>query len=323
MITSLLRDAAGKITKTEAAAAIPDDPKAVLWVDFRDPSADEAEALKSVYGFNEFAVEYALGKLRHPKLEEYPGCLFVTMHAVTLELTKHTFVTHQISFFLGPNYLVSVHRDPVPSVGATRDEILESGQMRPTADLVMHGVLDQLVDNYTPIVELLERHINNAEELLLKTISRSAVNVIFELKRDVMRLRRVASLQREVMHRLSRDPTDLIPTEHQVYFRDLYDSVFHVYDLSNWHREMITGLLEVHLTSVSNRTNEIMRVLTIIAVVGMPLTLIAGIYGTNFSYVPFMKNAAGDPTTGFWYMIALMCAVTIATLTWFKIKKWF
>jgi len=323
MITSLLRDAAGKITKTETAEPVPADPKAVLWVDFRDPTPDEASALGSTYGFNQFAIDYALAKKRHPKIEEYAGHLFITMQAVTLELTKQTFATHQISFFLGPNYLVSVHGDPIPSVGATRNEILESGTTRPTADLVMHTVLDQLIDNYAPIVELLERHINNAEEILLKTISRSAVNVIFELKRDVMRLRRVASLQREVMHRLSRDPTDLIPPEHQIYFRDLYDSVFHVYDLSNWHREMITGLLEVHLTSVSNRTNEIMRVLTIIAVVGMPLTLIAGIYGTNFSHVPFMRNGDALPPHGFWTMIALMCAVTIATLTWFKIKKWF
>jgi magnesium transporter len=323
MITSLLRDATGKITKTETAQEIPADGKALLWVDFRAPSDDEQHVLRTRFGFNEFAVDYALATGRHPKLEPYPGHLFISVQAVTLDLTKHTFATHQISFFLGRNYLVTVHTDPVPSVAAVADEVLASDKMRPTADLVMHAVLDQLIDNYTPIVELLEHQINSAEETMLRSISRGAVSVIFELKRDVMRLRRVAAMQREVMHRLSRDPSDLIPAKHQVYFRDLYDSVFHVYDLSNWHREMITGLLEVHLTSISNRTNEIMRILTIIAVVGMPLTLIAGIYGTNFSYVPFMKHAHGDPTTGFWYMIALMCAVTIATLTWFKIKKWF
>ncbi|MBN1917284.1 MAG: magnesium/cobalt transporter CorA [Verrucomicrobia bacterium] len=329
MITSLLRDATGRVTKGDAPEAPPADANAVLWVDLRNPTPDEADALRTVYGFNEFAVEDALGTESHPKIESYDeprsgrGCLFLTVEAVTLDLTDHTFATHQVSFFLGRNYLVSVHTDSIPSVDAVRDEAIASGRMRPSSDLVMHAVLDQLVDNYKPIIELLERHINNAEDVLLRSTSRSAVNVIFELKRDIMRLRRTAALQREVMHRLSRDPSELIPPKNQLYFRDLYDSVFHVYELSNWHREMITGLLEVHLTSISNRTNEIMRILTIIAVVGMPLTLIAGIFGTNFSYVPFMKDHATEPTTGFWYMVALMCAVTIATLTWFKVKKWF
>ncbi len=323
MITSLLRDPSGKVAKTDATEPVPADPNAVLWVDVRGPTPDEEKLLRTRYGFNDFSVDYALSPRRHPKLEEYRDYLFITVQAVTLDLTKKTFATHQISFFLGPNYLVTVHKDPIRSVGVVRDEIVESGRMRASADLVLHAVLDQLVENYTPIVELLERHINNAEDVLLRTVSRGAVGMIFELKRDVMRLRRVASLQREIMHRLSRDPSDLIPAEHQVFFRDLYDSVFHVYELSNWHREMITGLLEVHLTSISNRTNEIMRILTIIAVVGMPLTLIAGIFGTNFIVVPFMRSGDLMPRYGFWLMLGLMALVTAATLTWFKIKKWF
>jgi magnesium transporter len=323
VITSLLRDPSGNVTRTERAEPIPKDKATILWVDFRQPTPDEANTLRSKYGFNEFAVDYALDPRRQPKLDQYGSYLFITVQAVTLSLEQHTFATHQISFFLGPNYVVSVHTDPIASVGAVRDEILDSGRMRASADLVLHAVLDQLIDNYAPIVELLERHINNAEDVLLRSVSRRAVGMIFELKRDVMRLRRVTSIQREVMHRLSRDPSDFIPVENQVFFRDLYDSVFHVYELSNWFREMITGLLEVHLTSISNRTNEIMRILTIIAVVGMPLTLIAGIYGTNFSSVPFMRSGEFLPRYGFWVMIALMAAVVIATLTWFKIKKWF
>jgi len=323
VITSLLRDPSGAITKTDGPAAIPSQEGAIVWIDIQDPTPDEQKALRTQYGFNEFSVDYALAPRRHPKLEGYPDHLFVALQAVTLELQEHTFATHQISCFLGPNFLVTVHTDPVASVATVRDEVLASGKMRDSADLVMHAVLDQLIDNYTPIIELLEHHINNAEQVLLTTVSRRAVAMIFELKRDVMRLRRVAALQREVMHRLSRDPIDVIPPEHQVFFRDLYDSVFHVYDLSNWHREMITGLLEVHLTSISNRTNEVMRILTIIAVVGVPLTLLAGIFGTNFSYVPFMRSGDFLPRYGFWLMLGLMAATTIATLTWFKVKKWF
>lgn len=323
MITSLLRDASGAVTKTEGAAAIPSGEGAIVWIDIQKPTPDEQKVLRTQYGFNEFSVDYALAARRHPKLEEYPDHLFVALQAVTLELEERTFSTHQISFFLGANCLVTVHTDPIRSVGSVRDEVLGSGKMRASADLVMHAVLDQLIDNYTPIVELLEQHINNAEEVLLSTVSRGAVAMIFELKRDVMRLRRVAALQREVMHRLSRDPIATIPVEHQVFFRDLYDSVFHVYDLSNWHREMITGLLEVHLTSISNRTNEVVRTLTIIAVVGVPLTLIAGIFGTNFSYVPFMRSGDFLPRYGFWLMMGMMALFVAATLTWFKVKKWF
>ena len=323
MITSLLRDASGAVTKTEGAAAVPTEPGAVLWVDIEKPTPDEQKVLRTQYGLNEFSVDYSLSPGRHPKLEEYPDHLFVALQAVTLELEERTFATHQLSFFLGPNSLVTVHTDPIASVATVRDEIVGSGKMRASADLVMHAVLDQLIDNYTPIVELLEQHINNAEEVLLSTRSRGAVAMIFELKRDVMRLRRVAALQREVMHRLSRDPIDTIAVEHQVFFRDLYDSVFHVYDLSNWHREMITGLLEVHLTSISNRTNEIVRILTIIAVVGVPLTLIAGIFGTNFSYVPFMRSGEFLPRYGFWLMMGMMALFVGAILTWFKVKKWF
>lgn len=323
MITSLLRDPSGTVTKTDAAEPVPTDPDALLWTDFEAPTPDEQNLLLTRYGFNEFSVEYSLSTKRHPKLEEYPGYLLLVVQAATLALEKDTFDTHQISFFLGPNYVISVHTDPVPSVAAVRGEILASGKMRPSADLALHAVLDQLAENYTPIVELLEHHINQAEDVLLRTASRAAVGMIFELKRDIMRLRRVAAFQREAMHRLSRDPLDLVPGEHQVYFRDLYDSVFRVYEMSNWHREMITGLLEVHLTSISNRTNEIMRILTIIAVVGVPLTLIAGIFGTNFAYVPFMKDDVFQPRYGFWLMIALMATTTIATLTWFKVKKWF
>ena len=323
MITSLLRNDFGTVTKTAGAQPLPPRDGSILWVDVEKPSAKEEEALRTQYGLNEFSVNYALSPRRHPKLEAYPGYLLITMQGVTLNLERRTFTTHQISFFLGPNYVITVHRDPIRSVAEVRDEIVESGRMRDSADLVLHGVLDQLIENYTPIVELLESQINNAEDVLLRTTSRGAVGMIFELKRDVMRLRRAAALQREIMHRLSRNPSELIPPKNQVFFRDLYDSVFHVYELSNWHREMITGLLEVHLTSISNRTNEIMRILTIIAVVGVPLTLLAGIFGTNFVYVPFMRDGDFMPRYGFWVMIALMLATTAATLTWFKIKKWF
>ena len=289
-----------------------------LWVDIAAPSVPESLLLSDTFRFHPLSVEDAMSALEFPKVEAYHGYLYVVLHG--LDYTKgEDFGTHDIDFFLGRNFLVTVHDGNSRSIQEIRDycprnhTILGDG---PVA--LFHRIVDRLVDRYLPEVEEFEDWMDEIEEAVFGAPTPDLVRDILDLKRQVSALRRIAIPQRDVIGRLARREFTDISTEMAYRFRDVYDHIVRLNDQAMMLQDRITGVLEAHLSNVSNRLNQIMKVLTVVSTIFMPLTLLSGIWGMN---VP-LPHFPGGEALQFWWVVGVMVGLTAAMLTLFRAKRW-
>lgn len=291
----------------------------VFWVNLDRPTPEEAEILRSVFAFHELAIEDALSALQYPRIESYDGLLYLILHGIDYRNGGGRFTTHDIDFFLGPNYLVTVHGEGTRTINhlldiaPRNDRILSEG-----ASALLHRIVDGMVDRYEPEIDKLEESLDEVEAEVFATPGHDIVRRILELKRDVGSLRRVIMPQRDVIGRLARREFSAVDTELAYRFRDVHDHLVRYSDEALLFQDRITALLEAHLSNVSNRLNRVMKVLTIIATIFMPLTVISGIYGMNVPLPAF----PGGPGLQFWWIIGLMIVVAGSMVGWFTRRHW-
>ncbi len=291
----------------------------VLWVDMEDPTPQEASLLREMFHFHELAIEDALSDLQFPKVEGYDHYLYLVLHGIDFQSSRHRFTTHDFDFFLGSTYLVSVHdakTRTIPSMHETclrNDHILASG-----AAGLLHRLVDTIVDHYQPEVEKLEERLERLEQDVFGRFNQSFARRILETKRDIASLRRVSLPQRDVVNRLARREFGLISTEVAYGFRDVYDHLVRIVDETLLFQDRVTGILEAHLSSVSNRLNEVMKVLTVLSTIFMPLTVLTGMFGMNVT-VPHLP---GGEAAQFWWLLALMVGLSGLMLWFFRRRDW-
>ncbi len=292
----------------------------VFWADLAGPTPDELTLLSDVFHFHPLAIEDALASAHHPKIEAFDGYLYLILHGIDYKKSETAFATHDLDFFLGPNYLVTVHDGQTRSAASIREQCSRNEQVLaegPAA--LMHRIIDQMVDNYRPEVEELEEWLDDLEQQVFEAPSPALVREILDVKRDVTALRRIALPQRDAVGRLARREFPLINDELAYRFRDVYDNLVRISDEALMFQDRVTSILEAHLSNVSYRLNEVMRVLTVITVIFMPLTLVAGIYGMNM-HLPGIGNP--DDPRPFWGLMALMAATVVVMLFFFKKRGW-
>ncbi len=296
------------------------DPGVSLWVDLEAPTVAEQMILTDVFRFHPLAVEDCIEETHLPKLDDYGEYLFLVIHHGARSVEEPgTFSTVELNCFLSRRYLVTYHDEPSRTISDVYRRLeKESPTMAHGTDSLLHEILDGVIDNYLPILDDLDEQVGEIERQVLEEPNHGVLDRILMLKRDVMHLKRVAAPQREVFHRLSRDPFAVIDPRVQIYFRDVYDHLVRITDLAESYREHLTATLEAHLSMVSNRLNEVMKVLTVIATIVLPLSLIAGIYGMNFKFMPELQWRYGYP-----FILGLMAAVAGGMLYWFRRKGWF
>ncbi|MBI5380218.1 MAG: magnesium/cobalt transporter CorA [Nitrospirae bacterium] len=314
---------AGVLRTDVAASEIPAllaDPHVRLWVDMEAPTEEERALLAGVFHFHPLAVEDCIAETHLPKLDDYGEYLFLVVHhGARSPETPGTFATVELNLFLGPRYLVTYHDEPSRTITEVLRRLRKnSPTLARGVDWMLHEILDGVIHNYLPILDDIDEQIAVLERRVLEDPDHGVLSQILSLKRDVMHLKRVAAPQREILHRLSRDPLAVIDARAQVYFRDVYDDLVRIADLAEGYREHLTATLEAHLSMVSNRLNAVMKVLTVIATIFMPLTLIAGIYGMNFAWMPELRWQYG-----YLYALGLMGAIAAVMLYLFKRKGWF
>jgi magnesium transporter len=275
--------------------------------------------LSDTFAFHPLSVEDAMAPVEYPKAEEYNGYLYVVLHGIDFRAAEHGFATHDIDFFLGPNYLVTVHDGTSRSIVELRDhcprntKILGEG---PVA--LLHRIVDSMVEHYRPEVEKLEDRLNDLEKEIFESPRPTLVRDILDEKRDVSSLRRVMIPQRDVIGRLARRDFSQISVEMSFRFRDVYDQIVRIADDGMIFQDRITGILDAHLSNVSNRLNEVMKVLTVVSVIFMPLTLLAGLWGVNVMLPQF----PGGPSTQFWWLCGFSGVVIVVMLALFRRKRW-
>ena len=189
--------------------------------------------------------------------------------------------------------------------------------MSKESDSLLHLVIDSLVDNYLPVLDVLDYKISNIETQVLKNPTQKTLNNIFAVKKDILYLRRFIGPQRDTVNFLSKENFQFVNPKRRVYFRDVYDNMIFINDTIDTYRDVINGTFDAYLSTISNRTNDIMKVLTIIATIMMPLTLITGIYGMNFREMPLLTWH-----WGFYIISAAMIILGIGMLAYFKRKDW-
>lgn len=307
------------VKKTLSSAeplALPED--GTVWVDFASPSEEESRLLTDFFHFHALAVEDALAHVHHPKIDDYEDYLFLIMHEVEQGEMDGKLETSELDIFLGPRVLVTYHDRPLQCIQVLEGSLAKNpALLKGAPDYLLHMLLDNLVDSYLPVLDFLNDRSEAVEDAIFQRAGNRTLDEILTLKRELAGLRRFSVLQREVLRALSSGEYPLIQRELLMYYRDVYDHLVRIADLLESYRDILSSVLEAHLTTVSNRLNEVMKVLTIIATIMMPLTLITGVFGMNFKEMPLL-----DAPAGFWAVMGGMGFLTLAMAAAFRRAGW-
>ena len=310
------------VTRQAAAvdpAWLTPDAREIVWADIESPTPDEHRLLLDVFRFHELAVEDAMEMVHHPKVEAYDTFLYLILHRIVPASKQAGFATQDVDFFLGRNFLVTVHHTQSSTLEAERtlcsrhSHVLGEGPVS-----MMHRIVDRMVDRYQPAVDGLEERLEKLEERVFADPKRNPLKSILALKRDVVSLRRVALPQRDAVGRLARREFSGIPESMSYRFRDVFDHLVRLTDEAVFFQDRVNGLLDVYLSNQSNRLNQVMKVLTVLSTIFMPLTVLTGMWGMN---VP-LPHFWGGPAVQFWWVLGVMLAASAGMLWAFRRMGW-
>jgi magnesium transporter len=304
------------------------DTSSVSWVDVKGfGNEDVMQRIGQVFKLHPLVLEDVVNVPQRPKVEEHPEQLLVIARMVTLRDDEASFESEQVSFILGRHYLLTVQEEPrYDSFGPIRERIRTSkGAIRCNgADYLMYALLDSIIDGFFPVLEVYGEQLEDLEDEVVANPSRQTLQRIHDLKRELLTLRRAIWPQRDAINALIRDGSDLISNDVRVYLRDCYDHTIQVLDIVETYRELASSLMDVYLSAVSNKMNEVMKVLTVTSSIFIPLTFIAGVYGMNFNTEKSPWNM--PELNAFWgypICLAVMLAIAIAMVTLFWRRGWF
>lgn len=291
----------------------------VTWINVDGLRVDLIQKLGDCYGFHPLVLEDILNTDQRPKLEDYGDYLYIVLKMLHNEGKPET-VTEQISLILGRNFVISFQEGIEGDVfDAVRGRIRTGkGRIRNMgADYLAYSLIDAIVDNYFVILEKVGERVEDLEDELITNPSPITLHNIHQLKREMIFLRKAVWPLREVINTTGREETSLVKDSTRIYLRDVYDHTIQIIDSIETARDMLAGMLDIYLSSMSNKMNEIMKFLTIIGTIFIPLTFIAGVYGMNFEFMPELKWR-----WGYFALWGLMAGIGIFMLFYFKRKKW-
>lgn len=288
-----------------------------IWIDIEGRSSQYEQFLLE-QGFHPLAVEDTFTLQHHPKLQEYDGYLFLIVRGIDMGRQRQRLETLKLAAFLDRRRLVTCHRAPMRSVAAIRQKIQESGHLpKGGTTHLLYLICDEMVDHYFPVLDEIGREIEALEESIFAEPTQEHLEQILEIRRRLSTLRRVMLPHRQIFNHLAAAKTPYIDEQETLYFRDVYDNVFRLADALDHQRDQLTSAKDTYLSVVSQRTNEVMKVLTLFSATLLPLSCIAGIYGMNFEYMPELELRYG-----YFGILGFMGLVAGSLLAWFWRKGW-
>jgi magnesium transporter len=306
--------------------AILQESEGVVWVDFEDtpPETDEP-ILRELFGFHPLAIDDALQETHVPKVDDWGPYLYIVLEAVYLDDNSRfdELAAEELDVFLGRQYMVTHHNRPIRAVETLWQYLQRDDRLlRNGADALLYRLTDDVVAGFMPIFERLDDEIDHTEDELFNHPTSETLERIFAIKRAIVHLRRIIAPQREVLNRLARDDYGPIDAQARVYFRDVYDHLVRQYEITETLRDLIGGSLDTYLSVVNNRMNEIMRTLTVITTLFMPLTFVVGFFGMNF-FAPVVNLRPWTDSIAFMLSLAIMAATPILMYWWMRHRGWF
>ena len=301
------------------------DTTNVVWVDLQGETPEQVEEAKdvllNVFGFHKLTIEDCIETRNQPKVEAFEKYFYFIVHGIRPgETNAGNFVTKELDGYLGDNFVVTFHIERFRSIKVVKQQVRNSPFIcQRGAAYLLHHILDELVDLYMPIVDDFDRAINNLEERVfdMKRSTNAILGEIMDLRRSVARLRRISARQLDVLYRISHGEFPQIPETMLPFYRDVHDHLVRISDLAENYRDLVSGLFDIHFAVTANKANDVMKTLAVVSAIILPLSLIAGIYGMNFEYMPELKSEKG-------YFVTLggMVVLALALLVYFWRKGW-
>ncbi|HXG64329.1 MAG TPA: magnesium/cobalt transporter CorA [Blastocatellia bacterium] len=305
------------VADPEEISNLCEAPPNIVWVDVADPTSQDFDELAKEFGFHHLSIEDCRNEHQRPKVEEYSGYYFIVLYEAELVLDRHLEL-RELNIFLGKNYLVTVHSQPIRAI-QTAERL-----WREWADLAERGtgllaylIIDSVVDDYMPLLDTLSDHMDVLEDKIFSDFQPAAIEEIFRIKKELLFLRRAVTPLRDVFNTLLRREQPVFSRETTIYFQDVFDHLIRVADTIDTLRDMLNSTMDAYLSISGNRMNMVMKRLTSISTILMSVTLIAGIYGMNFDYMPELKWRYGYVGT-----LVAMLAVGVAIYLYFRKIKW-
>ena len=298
--------------------------QAVLWVDFISEPPEISLPILQDFKFHPLAIDDALQETHVPRLDDWGDYLYIVFNYMDVTKNGGGWDSHvdELDIFLGSNYIVTHHDEPITAVEETwvscdRDSrTLEEG-----ADHLLYKIADYLVAEYMPIVEKIDDAIDEIEDQVFDRPSPRTLEKLFALKRVLLAMRRIVLPQREVMNKLARDDYQVIDRKDRIFFRDIYDHLVRLHDINESLRDLVGGVLDTYLSVINNRMNEVMKTLTLITTLFMPLTFVTGFFGMNFfEPLGLMKNWTTNPA--FYLTLAIIVLLPIGMYIWMRRRTW-
>ncbi|UCF72155.1 MAG: magnesium/cobalt transporter CorA [Deltaproteobacteria bacterium] len=296
------------------------DKPTVTWINI--DGIHQVEVIEKIgehFNIHPLILEDILHTGQRPKLEDFEDYLFVVVKMVYYDEKDNEMKAEQVSLLIGPNFVISLQEKEGDVFDPIRDRIRKAkGRIRKMkADYLAYALIDTIVDHYFIVLEKLGEKIEGMEEELVTNPTPETLQTIHTLKRDLIFLRRSIWPLREVVNNMERGELSLIDESTGIYLRDVYDHTIQVVETIETYRDMVSGMLDIYLSSISNKMNEVMKVLTIIATIFIPLTFIAGLYGMNFKYIPELEWHWGYPV-----ILFVMAGIGFLMLVYFRRKRW-
>lgn len=310
--------------ETEQIKTVLQSDAGLLWMDFEATAADiDEKLLTELFGFHPLAVDDALQETHVSKVDDWGGYLYIVLSPVVFEKTNGSFLEiRELDVFLGKNYLVTHHDQSLTAIdrvwtASQRDE----RHISQGADHLLYRIIDEVVAQYMPVVEAIDDEVDSLESEIFSVPGPDVLSRIFSLKRSILQLRRIIGPQREVLNKLARDDFKVIDARARIYFRDVYDHMVRLHDLTESLRDLIGGTLDTYLSVINNRMNDIMKTLTVITTLFMPISFVASFFGMNYFY-PNVKTDEWTNLPAFVVTLAIMVLLPTAMIAWVRRRGW-
>ncbi|MFQ6026804.1 MAG: magnesium/cobalt transporter CorA [Dehalococcoidia bacterium] len=306
------------LTEPEVRAAYESEA-GLLWVDFSGTNEADGQFLEQTFNFHPVAINDCLrADLNMPNAYDFEGYLFVILHGVNYGTESDVLETTELDMFIGPRFVVTCHRDFMHSMDAAVRVAETNGRpLRQGVDFLAHVIIDAVVNSIMPIIDRLSDRGDDIEEVVFQSLHSTTLEAILQLKRSSLQLRRAMAPQRLVLNQLARGDFGQITPEAAIFYRDVYDSMVRIESSIESLRERTDTIMSTYISAQANQQNEAMRTLSLIAAIFLPLSLVAGIYGMNFEFMPELELK-----WGYFVVLGTMISVATGVVYWFWARRW-
>ena len=291
-----------------------------FWLDLTAPDRHDLEALRRIFGFHPLALQDTEEFGQRPKLDDYDDHVFLVFYGAYRDHPADTEPLREVHMYISGRYLVTAHRDPLPLLERQREQL--HGRVLHSEQFLIYRVLDTLTDSFFPMLSDMDDEIDTLESSIVAGPTQEALQRLFALKRELVAMRKVITPQRDLFARSVDQIAELpgLTLDERDYFRDVYDHLLRISDLIDSYRDLLSGATDMYLSTVSNRQNEVMKQLTVIATIFLPLSFITGFFGMNFSYL--VTNLIRSDWTFYVVGVGSMVATCVALVVYFRRKGW-